>query len=347
MDWFASGIKNEFEFEMLDPWLKSSRGTLDVYSCSISEGYYTDAKAQADIECDGAQYIENSAIRVWHIATLGEETVRECIGTFIPDTQSEKLENEQSILTLSMMHPLDKLATDCRCGDSGVSTSTNIAQWVQDRIQGAGCNANISPALIASGRTFPSAWVWEHGETVLSAIQSAADACNYQVGADAAGNVTFYPYTVPSARSVSFEFPEGSLSITMPEVKISTNDIINCVNVKATKDDVTLVARAQVAATHPWHFSKIGRNYAKNYEESQMDDFTQAAVNAKAAYYLAQNDDTTRKWEATCLYVPIRCGDVVRFKTGDGSAEAVAMVQQRKITCDAQMEMDLVLDEVI
>lgn len=344
MDWTASGIQNTFRYEMLDPWLKISYGDLEVYSCSISEGYYTDAKAQAEIECNGALYMANSAIRVWHSATLGDETITKCIGTFIPDTQNETLEYGESRITLSMMHPLDKLSTDCRCGDYGVSSGTDIASWVKSRIEGSGCNADVSPALT---KTFASSWVWEHGESVLSAIQTAADACNYQVGADAMGNVTFYPYSPPSARDVAYTFPTKSLSITMPSVKISTNEIVNMVNIKATKDQETLTSRATVAGTHPWSFSRIGRWYAKNYEESQMDDFSQSAVDAKAKQYLAQNDDTTRKWEATCMYVPIHCGDVVMFDTGDGAAQVKAMVQQRKITCDATMEMELILDEVI
>lgn len=347
MDWFASGIQNTFRYEMLDPWCKTSYGELEVYSCSISEGYYTDAKAQAEIVCSGSLYIPSSSIRVWHTATLGEDSITECIGTFIADTQNETLEYGNSELTLSMMHPLDKLATDCRCGDCGVASGANIANWVQSRIEGSGCTADISPALKANSKGFPTSWVWEHGESVLSAINTAADACGYQVGADAMGNVTFYPYTAPSARDVAFRFPSGSLSITLPTIRISTNEIVNMVNVKATKDQETLTSRATVAATHPWSFTKIGRWYAKNYEESQMDNFTQSAVDAKAKSYLAQNDNTTRKWEGTCLYAPIRCGDVVIFNTGDGAGEVKAMVQQRKITCDATMQMELVLDEVI
>ncbi len=346
MDWTASGITNTFRYEMLDPWCHDSRGDLEVYSCSISEGYYTDAKAQADFEVSGNSYVENSAIRVWHSATLGEETITECIGTFIPDTQSETLKYGSSVLTLAMMHPLDKLATDYRNGDFSVDAGRNIADFVKDRIEGSGADANISPALVASNKGFSSAWIWEHGDSVLSAINKAADACNYRVGADEFGAVTFYPYVVPSARDIAYTFPTGALSITMPEVKISTNEIVNCVNVKATKDETTLTARATVAATHPWHFTRIGRWYGKTYEESQMDDFSQEAVNKKAKQYLAENDNTTRKWEATCLYVPIKCGDVVMFDTGDGT-QVKAMVQQRKITCDKTMQMELILDEVI
>lgn len=352
MNWFSSGIKNEFRYEMLDPFLDTSYGDLEVYSCEISEGYYTDAKAQATITCNGDEYIENAAVRVWHSATLGDESLSECIGTFICDTCSQELTNGANILTLNLMHPLDKMATDYRCGDASVAASgeagaETIAAWVSARIEGSGCKANISPELIASGRKFASPWVWEHGESTLAAIQSAADACTYQVGADVYGNVTFYPYQSPSAKTVSFEFPEGELSITEPSVKVSSGDIVNQVNVKATQDQETLTARATVAATHPWHKNKIGRWYAKNYEESQLSPFTQQALQAKADYYLSINDTTTRKWEATCLYVPIQCGDVVRFRTGDGAAEVIAMVQQKKINCDATMEMSLVLDEVI
>lgn len=347
MDWFASGIRNEFRYEMLDPWCRSSLGDLPVYSCLISEGYHTDAKARAEIECDGSAYVENSAVRVWHTATLGAESATECLGTFVADTQSETLRHGASALALSMMHPLDKMATDCRCGDWGVSAGADIASFVRGRVEGSGCTADIAQALEGSGKGFPSAWVWEHGESTLAAIQSAADACGYQVGADAMGNVTFYPYVAPANRDAAFEFPDGALSVTMPEVKVSTGDVVNCVNVKATKDQDTITSRATVAADHPWHFTRIGRWYAKNYEESQMETFTQEAVDAKARRYLASNDGTSRKWEAECLYAPVRCGDVVLFSTGDGAARCKAMVQQRKIECDPLMRMELVLDEVM
>ena len=347
MDWTASGIKNTFRYEMLDPWCRESRGDIEVYSCSISEGYYTDAKAQADFEVNADEYIENSAIRIWHTAALDDEVITECIGTFIPDSQTRTIEHGNTTLELSMMHPLDKMATDYRCGDFGVAAGTSIAGFVAARIEGSGCSANIAPALVEFGYGFASAWVWEHGESALSAIQAAADACNYQVGADAMGNVTFYPYVTPAGRDIAYEFGEGELSVVEDGVKITESDIINCVVLKATKDQETLVSRATVAASHPWHFTRIGRWYSKTYDETQMENFTQAAVDAKAKEYLSANDGTTRKWEATSLYIPLHCGDVVTFRTGDGTAECTAMIQQRKIKCDAAMEMQLVLDEVI
>ena len=338
MDWFASGVRNSFEYEMYDPWLRSPRGMLEVVSCSISEGYYTDSKARADVECDAESWFENSALRVWHTARLAGGSVRECLGTFVPDEVSETRERGARTLSLSMMHPIDKMATDLRCGDVGVAAGTEVSEWVRTRIEDSGCTAAIDPAL--AGRTLPTSWVWGHGESVLSVVDAAASAAGCVIGAEPDGSVSMRPYVAPSRKSPAWELPASAVTSAS---RATAGDVCNRVVVAAESDGARLSAWATVDPSHPWAFQRLGRWFAKSYEE-RVEPFDQATVQALADHYMALNDDVSRKWEVSCLYFPCRCGEVVVAELG---GERVAgMVQQRELVCDAGMATTLILDEV-
>lgn len=337
MDWGASGIAHEYTFELLDPWLTSTRGNLTVYDCSITEGYYTDSKASVAIEADADTWIDNSAIRIYDTATLGTDTEQICLGTFVCESVTYEVTDARRIANIDGLHPIDKLTTDLHPGDYGIPEGASVADWCESIITGAGCNARIADGV--SG-TFASSWVWEHGESCLVALNRACGS-SYQVGADVYGNVTVSPYVEPYRRESSYTLTSTQITSA---AKISSGDIVNRVVVQAEQDDTQLYASAVVAATHPWTWARLGRWYTKSYTESSLDNFSQSAVQALADHYLAENDGTTRKWELTCLYLPnIQCGDVI---TVDFGGETVrALVQQRKIKC-GDVTMDLILDEV-
>ena len=336
MNWLQSGIKHTLEFEQLDPLLKEHRGYLTVYDASIDEGYYTDSKARADITCLADTWIPNSAVRIWDTLSKGDESEKVCLGTFIQDSYDEETTDNRRTITLSMMHPIDKLTTDLRCGDIGVAAGTSVADWCKQTCENAYIDIDIADGVTG---TFSSAWVWEHGESVLEGLNRATGS-TYQVGADVYGRVTIRPYVTPSLREPSYTLTAEHIT---DSASISIGDVCNRVVVLAEQDDQQLCASAQVDPSHPWSINHIGRWYTKEYTESKLDEFTQAAVQALANTYMKENDGTTRKWEIKCLLFPCSCGETLRLQYG--GEDVVCLIQQRKLNL-VNRTMELILNEV-
>lgn len=336
MNYLASGIKHSFTFELLDPFLVETRGNLTVYSADIQEGYYTDSKATLTLECEASGWLDNSAVRIYDTATLDGETETTCIGTFVLDSLTETKTDNMHRLSLDMLHPIDKLTTDLVAGDYGVAAGLNVGDWCKSAIEGSGCNAVIRDGV--SG-TFNSSWVWEHGESKLEALNRACGS-RYQVDTDTMGNVVIAPYIDPANR-------EPYMTLTAKQitdaVEISTGDIVNRVVVEAEQDGTQLSASATVEPTHPWAWAKLGRWYTKSYTESNLEDFSQAAVDNLAAHYLAENDGTVREWDVDTLYFPVACGQTLRVEFGGESV--VCMVSQRRYSLGDGTQ-SLILKEV-
>lgn len=363
MDWSASGIKNEFRYELLDVFCRSNYGLAcygyleGVKSATITEGYYTDAKSSATLELDASTNWSdtNYSVRIWHTATLGEESTTTCLGTFCVDLPvSQTYEYGRRTRTVNLISPLDKLATYYPEGDVCIPEGTVVYDWFNETVEKAGANGAPWDYLKTYNTKLPSTYIWEHGETMLTAINGVAAAIAYQAGVDTMGNITLTPYHIPSLKSTSYTFGTGEASITKVGVSIEGTEPVNRVVVQATKtegdSEQVLCATAQVDAAHPWSYTKLGRWWSKSYTESQLEPFDQATLQAKANTYLAQNIDAITKYECNCLYVPVCCGDVVQFNYEDCATDhglhIRAMVQQREITLDAEMNMKLILNEV-
>ena len=362
MDWSASGIKNEFRYEILDAFCRSNYGTAcygyleGVTSATITEGYYTDAKASATLELDAStNWYDDCSVRIWHTATLGDEQVTTCLGTFCVDQPvSQTYEYGRTTRTVNLISPLDKLATYYPCGDVCVGSGTVVYSWFEDMCNKAGATGKPWEHLQINNVKLPSTYIWEHGDTMLSAVNGIANAIGYQVGVNVLGEITLNPYHIPSQKSTCYTFGTGEASITKVGVSIEGTEPVNRVVVQATKtegdNEQVLRAAAEVDVAHPWARGKLGRYWTKSYTESQLEPFDQSTLQAKADRYLAENIDAITKYECDCLYVPVCCGDVVQFRyqdsVEDDGINIRAMVQQREITLDAEMNMKLILNEV-
>lgn len=347
MDWAASGIINTFDYELVNCVSLASTGErlTGVTGCSIKEAYYADTRASATLELDGSRIPEGMAVRIWHTATLGDEQVTEALGTFMVDEDSPTISYGRMSGEVSLVSMLARYSTDLIGTDMGVS-DVPVASWFEAAVADGFGVPLVMPGIDRS-KTF-SPWVWEFAKSTLWALNQAADAVGGRIDVDGYGRTVLSPYGVPSSRADTFEITPNVLEVGITRTDGDrVNRVVVCYE---PSDGDPIYADVRVDAAHPWHPSKIGRWYTKDYNESQPEDPTQAGIERLARRYLAVNSDASRKWEGKGLYLPVKCGEVGRltYSDADGgeSVNARVMLQQKSYKLDAAMETSYVLDEV-
>lgn len=356
MNWVSSGIEHEWLFEAVSHDLETSYGFIDgITGGTLTEAYRADYRSSASLECFGTSIPENCLVRVWHMATLDGETVREEMGTFVPTPYSGTYINGRYVGTLDMQSTLIKLGGDVRSGNRGVQAGTDIVGFFESIVKGSYCVPSVPDSIASRGKTFPQAHIWQSQTSVLSECHRCAESLNAMVGVDTHGRVTLSPYVAPTGRSESMVIDRGLL----PEVDIDRPDIINKVvcdyQISSGDSTVSISEMATVDGTHPWHPSRIGRWSTETYypeglqfAESDSEAYIRAVLKAYAKARLDDRSNVTTTYSARGIYRPVSTGEVVRFRyyDGEGHIDVKAMVSSREVKLDATAEMMLSLEEV-
>ena len=353
--WLKSGIRNTFNYEVLDSrTLRALTGfSLDsnnVESCTITESYESDTRISGTLELKGERPPEGCAIRINHTATLGDETQTETLGTFMIGSDSPKFMFGEYSGQLNLVSMLDRFSSDYAPADTAVS-GQNACTWFENTVTDGGGIAWVNDAM--SRTTKMSDWVWEFGTSVLSALFTCAETVPARVSVDTLGRITLEPYVTPSSVTPSYTVDGNTLEAG---IERTDGDRINRVAVKYTPKDEgeTKFAVARLAATHAWSYENLGRWLCKTYEVSQGQDEEiadpQAEADRLANYYMNLNDSTTHKWEGSGLYRPLSCGEVGTLSYQDTATGTPithkVLLRQKEYTLDAAMETKYIFSQL-
>lgn len=354
MDWLADGIQNTFSLELIDVNdLEQSYGWFDgnVTGGKITEGYYADHRIAATLDVEGITIADNQCVRIWHTATLGAEQYTHELGTFMVNTSSMTLERGIYTGTIDLESMLAKYSNDLRANDRAVSGK--VVAFFYDVVRNAFGVPQVNSGVPGDAQFSP--WVWEFGDSVYSALQTAADACNARLDVDTHGRTILTPYTAPSQKDMTFTIDGMVLTSGFTN---EVGDIVNRVVVEYQqngKDDAgndlpAIFGSASVAENHPWHPNKIGRWYTKSYTESEPSDPTQTGINNLAQRYLNDNLGRTSKWEGNGIWLPYKVGEVgwVDYTDSDTgeSKQGRMMIQQKEYNLDYLMQTKYIFNEL-
>lgn len=356
MDWTESGIRNTFEYELVDCETLEHVGWLEgVKGGKVMRDYRADYRTSGTLDFDGDSIPDHCAIRIWHNADLLGESFREIIATLFPEPSDMNLIYGRYTGSVTLYGPMKALATDIRSGDYGVAAGTSIKSHFSNRVAGSRRRARV--LAFAANSVFGDYHVWESSTSVLAECQACADACGGYINEDDEGYVVLEPYALPSARADSFSIPTGSASLTLLGVAVSSAEIVNRVvcTYETTNDGVAsrISRSARVAASHPWSPERIGRWETEDYHPPAIQEGADVgtALQQFADQRLAERSNTKRTFSTTMLYMPsVRMGATGRFPYADSvdgeTLDVRCFVSQQEITLDKTMEMRLTLEEV-
>jgi hypothetical protein len=355
MDWAQSGIKHAFSFQLVDAVnLTDPRGWLDnVTGGKLTEAYRGDMRASCTLDIDGGEIPLGCAVRIWHEAEAGGETVRECLGTFQPDPAGGTYESGRLTGSVECLSSLGKLSTTL--GKRVISVgNSNIAAHFSEIVGWAKAVPWVAPNWNAN-KTFAAPYVWVMAtESVLAEAQRCADAMGGYLGVDEQGRVTLTPYTEPRRLAESWQLLPGG--VVHFGVDVDVPAIVNRVTAKyehrSGNDTKTYTAEKHLEPSHPWSVENIGRWEAieltnVTVEDGQdpqtiLDDAVKKELESRAA---AMNTySITANYDAA-----VRCGTagrlVYRDSPDDEGINARVFCSGREIRLDYTAEMALTLEQ--
>lgn len=350
MDWHASGITNEFEYELLDRSL-SHTGWLDnVTGGTIEQSYRGDYRVTASLELDGDIPAVNGYVRIWHVATLGGETVRTRLATLAPELPGMEYRLGRWNGSLDLYSAMKKMDTSEWTKDTAIAGTVAAASKFKDIAYAAGVISYVAPGISAT-KTIGKSLVAEFGTPVLSTCHTLADIVTGYIGVDDAGRVCLVPYALPSKRSASWSLDSGIESVMLIGVQREEPEPYNCVSARYETDGKTYYSTKVLPPSHPWSFDSLWRRVSRSIEVDAVSSPIQSNLDKLAANELASLSDTSARYEVRALFHPdIAPGTVgdVRYSDSpdDPGLSFRAFCSQREIELDAAMTMTLTLEEI-
>lgn len=348
MDWHASGITNDYEFEILDNSL-AHVGWLDgVTGGTITQSYRGDYRVRATIETDGTEPPAGCYVRIWSVASLGGETVRTMLATLVPDLPGGEYSLGRWTRSIDLYSAMKRLDTALFVKDVGVAKNRNIVDFWRYLVQTGGAVDSVLSGT-GIGKKTAEARVFEFGTPLLSACHELADMVGGYIGIVPSGKVQLQPYVLPSKRSASWSLDSGPGSVMHVGIGADAPDPVNRVIARYEGATQVWYATADVPASHPWSRARTGAVVAEVIDDPQGSGagWLQKLVDSE----LASRSEVSGVYEVTTLFDPaIQPGTVgtVAYSDGpDGTGLSFkAFCSQREIALDAAMTTTLTLEEL-
>lgn len=343
MDWTASGITNLFRYESVsvNPPYPALGELESITGGKITRSMNSDYRESMTLDFDGEEPPYSQMVRVWHTATLGNESVITCLGTFMRDGGSVSYSRGRYEGSVSYQSNLLRHGTDLRGNNRTVAQGKNVLTMAGEVVTNSG-GVLVADSTLNTSKTFSASHVWEFGHSALEELQRCADALNAIVGVDAQGNVTLKPYLLPSQRAVSWVLTTDAL---LEGLKRGDPEIVNIVHVSYTPSGSQ---GAQFASARleddPRSRASLGRWVAKTYS---INELSANSVQNQANLYMAQAN-TGRTWSVEMPYIPLEVGSRGSLVYLDGGEGVVrdCTIESMEIKLDTEMLMTLVLREV-
>lgn len=362
LDWTASGIENTFRFECVDSkQLGNHICDLEgVTGGKLTESYRGDYRVSASLDLDGTEIPEHCAVRIWHTARLGAQSVTERLATLIPQPPSRTLERGRITGSVELYSAMRSLDHDLLTSNCTIAKNTVAWSRFKSIVGNSGQVPYIDAGVQSANAKLGTAWTWEHGKSALTAAQKMADVCGGYIEVDTYGQICLVPYENPANRATGGTIATGVQSLVLMGVTLSQGDICNKVvcsyETGSGTNKKTYTAAAELDPAHPWSFASIGRWCAEEVESpSTINDKSSASyINSQLAAtckkYLASKSATTRTFGVDMLYTPeVQVGNAMwlDYRDADGGehVNANVFISQREVELDAAMKTSLTCEE--
>ena len=347
-DWGASGRRDTYSFDLVDPFSLERVGSLDAdpLECSLTWGYYTDnilsgtvSEVNDDFRLNGA----DTLVRVNHHVELPDGTeADEVLGTMFVDSVSRRSHDGVTRRSLSMYSTLWRLTQDYLPSDFARAKGRNVVDAIKNLVNTAGGRFSVSHDA-PTARTFGADIWFGIGENRMEVATTIAGWIDCEIGVNPNGWVTLSPYVDPADRSVAYTFEDGTNCVYKGGIdwESSRSDPINRVVAYWSResdrdgDGLGLSQRCVVDLPESYQFSykRCGRYRTEVLHESEP--CTLAELRDRAWRHLMDNCGDVTWITVEHPRVPgLQVGDVVDYVNSVDDASRVSvrcMVEEMSI----------------
>lgn len=316
-DWGASGRRDTYWAELVDPFTLDATGTIDIEDgkCSITYGYYTDHVYSASVPAVEG-YVAGSMIRLWHRVQVDDYDGSYPMATlFVDDRPSKSIFGRQDT-SLSCYSPLYRFSKDCFTGDYKVAKntviSTAIKKLVEQRWGIIDIDDNVSTKATGKDNSF------ECGSVMLNALNDMCGWCGAELLPDGWGHLRLQPYHEPKDKQPVFRFDAtNSMYVSGYSRDDGFGDSYNRAMVFYSVSNGSPTTRRSVKDlpdTHPFSREHLGM-FRTIVTKLTDRVYTQAELDKMASQLLANNAAGEDYIEIEHVGIPgINVGDVVEYE---------------------------------
>lgn len=386
--WTTSGRVDTYAFEIVSPndFNKSLGWLSGVTGGKLTFGFDTDLKVSGSLDISTTKFVDDCIIRVHYRPQLSESQKKDIIlGTFFAYTDNMNFDKGRYYGSIELVSALARYTDDVLKTSFTIGKNKTYKNELARLLKKESSGGKYKFMSGVTNRKCTSAKAFEAGKPTMDVIQAIADGLDARVDVNANGVMYFEKYFAPSKKSCTWKLPTGKYSVTLPNIEIENarSDVPNRIayhcevswkqkeyvldkkgnktkytsgankgkyKTKTVDKKKTIVGKAQVKSSSPYHYSKTGRwktqvfEYEKELSASKMDTATKREVqfasikktaNSKAATKLSSLTANKKKYIIDCYYLPIKCGQVVEFEY---VASGIKLHVQAMVT---SIEMDL------
>lgn len=302
-DWGASGRRDTYSFDLVDPFTLAKAGTLDAEpsACSLTWAYDSDnivsgkvTEVNSDFRLGGRDML----VRINHHCECDGEVVDEPLATMFVDNLSRSSHDGMTKRALTLYSTRWRLSQDFLPSDFARAKGTGVIDAIKNLVNTAGGRFSIAHDA-PTARTFGANIGFPVGSNRLEAIETMAGWISCETGVDPRGWITIAPYVDPAKRSVAYTFADGSNCTYKAGIEWDStrSDPINRVVAYFTREkkpadeaaNIPLSARCVVdlPESHAFSYERSGRYRT---EVLRVSDYcTQAELESRARAYLYAN----------------------------------------------------------
>lgn len=399
--WTTSGRIDTFAFEIVSPndFSKSLGWLSGVKGGKLTFGFNTDLKVSGSLEISTTKFVEDCIIRIHYLPQLSEDQKKDIVlATCFAYTDNMFFSKGRYYGTLELVSALARYTDDVLQTGFTIGKNKTYKDEFTRLLKKESSGGTYKFLSDVTNKKCTSAVAFEAGKPTMDVIQAVADGLDARVDVDEYGTMVFEKYFAPSKKSCTWKLPTGQYSVTLPNIEIENarSEVPNriayhCIAEWSQKDYVldkngnkvkytsgkdkgkyktktvtkkkTIVGKAQVASSSPYHYSKTGRwktqlfEYTKKLSASKMDTATKReaefaaikkAADSKAATKLSSLTSGKKKYILECYYLPIKCGQVVEFEyiASGISLHVQAMVENIEMNLSVGAKMKVTLKHV-
>lgn len=333
-DWGASGRTDTYRFFTVDPFSLVRTGEFEAIpsECSITYGYETDNKRQADLTIiTPYDDIRGQLLQVEHTCTVGDDTVTEVLGTFFALRSPTDVGYGLTRTNLNCYSTLYRHTQDYLPNDFVRAAGYSNVQFIRDLVEAGGGTLSVASDVTDRNLSVQQVCPMTDDHSIATWMNTAAGWMGGQIDVADTGEVVLQKYYRPSEKGVVYEFAEGANCVYVSGYQLSdtTADCINRVVAYCTTPTTTRRACVDLPDSDPYSYRSIGMH--KTARLAITEDVTQQRLLANATDYLNARRGSSTRIEFEHVGIPgLRAGQVVRYtNSNDGDPiDGLAIIEQ-------------------
>jgi len=350
-------------------------------SASLSEQLYASVKGGGNVKVADLENAQAGFMRVRDL-TLTAARLRPVLiieglpeiplGVFLIGAAPEEWSDTGRVLSLELLDRATVLDQDSVDATYTVDTATGILAAVSTVIASAGESITVDATVTTA---LSSPMVWPTGTTKLQIVNDLLGALNYDsLWVDGTGSFRATPYVLPADRSLTYELlnvarelVDGEKSIYGNEwsrdqdlfdvpnkviaVQSGTGDTEALSGVWTNEDpDSPFSWQSRGGYVDPITGKKVGYK-TKVLDRVETPEGTDleviAFLESAARRSLIASSSVQATVEVTCLPIPVRVGDVMRFKNTPAGIDVKHVMTSRDLKANSRGLMKLKLTELV